>query len=59
MCKNNGSNNYRKKNCQYDVGDNDFYWLNVDNKKTFFVFPEQLLIDRGIVGSSKKNTFLK
>ena len=60
LCKNNGSNNYRKKKiCQYDVGDNDFYWLNVDNKKTFFVFPEQLLIDRGIIGSSKKNTFFK
>ena len=45
--------------CQYDVGDNDFYWLNVDNKKTFFVFPEQKFIDRGIIGSSKKNTFFK
>ena len=59
LSKNNGANKGKKKICQYDVGDNDFYWLNVDNKKTFFVFPEQLLIDRGIVGSSKKNTFFK
>jgi hypothetical protein len=27
MCKNNGS---KGKNIQYDIGDNDFYWLNFD-----------------------------
>ena len=59
LCKNNGANKGKKINIQYDVGDNDFYWLNVDNKKTFFVFPEQLLIDRGIIGNTKTTKFFK
>jgi len=59
LCKNNGANKGKKIFCQYDVGDNDFYWLNVDNKKTFFVFPEQLLIDRGIIGNTKTTKFFK
>ena len=59
LSKHNGIINRKKIFCQYDVGDNDFYWLNIDNKKTFFVFPEQLLIDRGIIGNKKTTKFFK
>jgi hypothetical protein len=59
LSKRNGNNKGKRMNIQYDVGDNDFYWLNVDNKKTFFVFPEQLLIDRGIIGNTKTTKFFK
>jgi hypothetical protein len=59
LCKHNGIINRKKMFCQYDIGDNDFYWLNVDNKKTFFVFPEQLFIDRGIIGNTKTTKFFK
>ena len=39
------------KHKQYDINDNDFYWLNFDNKKTFFVIPENILVDKGIIGN--------
>lgn len=61
LCKNNG-NTYGKQNqIQYDKSDNDFYWLNCDNKKTFFVIPEKVLINRGIIGNNnlKNQIFLK
>ena len=45
LCKNNGSSN----KIQYDIGDNDFYWLNCDNKETFFVIPEKKLIEQGFI----------
>lgn len=61
ICKNNGILNGKRNQIQYDIGDNDFYWLNCDNKKTFFVIPEKILIDKGIIGniSDKKSMFLK
>ena len=55
LCKNNGKQNQ----IQYDIGDNDFYWLNSDNKKTFFVIPEKILIDKQLIGNNKKSIFLK
>ena len=51
LCKNNGSSN----KIQYDIGDNDFYWLNCDNKKDFFVIPEKFLIDKGFIGNKIEN----
>ena len=51
LCKNNGSSN----KIQYDIGDNDFYWLNCDNKETFFVIPEKNLIDKGFIGNKIEN----
>ena len=51
LCKNNGSSN----KIQYDIGDNDFYWLNCDNKQTFFVIPEKNLIDKGFIGNKIEN----
>jgi hypothetical protein len=52
ICKNNGLINGRRNQIQYDIGDNDFYWLNCDNKKTFFVVPESILINKGIIGNN-------
>jgi hypothetical protein len=51
LCKNNGLNNI----VQYDIGDNDFYWLNCDNKETFFVIPEKSLIEKGFIGNKTEN----
>lgn len=55
LCKNNGLINGKQNQIQYDIGDNDFYWLNCDNKKTFFVIPESILIKRGIIGNKIEN----
>ena len=51
MSKHNGC---KENNIQYDIGDNDFYWLNFDNKKTFFVIPEKILIEKGFIGNKNK-----
>ena len=61
LCKNNGIINKKCNQIQYDIGDNDFYWLNCDNKKIFFVIPEKILVDKRLVGNEKenKNTFFK
>ena len=59
LCKNNGNKNKKHTQIQYDIGDNDFYWLNCDNKKIFFVIPEKILVDKDIVGNNKNNLFLK
>jgi len=59
LCKNNGNKNKKCNQIQYDIGDNDFYWLNCDNKKIFFVIPEKILFDKNIIGNNKQNLFLK
>ena len=59
LCKNNGNKNKKCNQIQYDIGDNDYYWLNCDNKKIFFVIPEKILFDKNIIGNNKKNLFLK
>jgi hypothetical protein len=58
ICKKNGYSN-KTSNKQYDIGDNDFYWLNCENKKTFFVIPEQILVEKQLVGNIKNTLFLK
>jgi len=60
LVKNNGG----KKNgvcnhIQYDIADNDFYWLNCDNKKIFYVIPEKILIENGWVGNETPKKFLR
>lgn len=50
--KNNGST---KNYIQYAIGDNDFYWLNCADKKVFFVIPEKIFIDKGIIGNDDAN----
>lgn len=61
LCKNNGKINNKRKQIQYDIGDNDFYWLNCEDKKYFFVIPEKILIDKEIIGNNgiKKCFFFK
>ena len=62
LCKKNGYKNKKTINKQYDIGDNHFYWLNCDNKQTFFVIPENILIDKGFIGNkieNKNRQFLK
>ncbi len=39
-----------RRHGQYDIGDNDLYWINCENKKEFFVIPEEILINKGYVG---------
>ena len=57
LCKSNGFHNQ----IQYDIGDNDYYWLNCDDKKYFFVIPEKILVDKEFIGNKKEksNIFLK
>lgn len=55
LCKNNGRMDSNRIQIKYDIGDNDFYWLNCDNKQTFFVIPEHILIEKGYVGNKEKN----
>jgi 7-cyano-7-deazaguanine synthase in queuosine biosynthesis len=58
LCKNKGTINKKQNQIQYDIGDNNFYWLNCDNKITFFVIPEKKLIEKGFIGNNKtKKTF--
>ena len=38
---------------QYNVGDNDFYWLNCVGKRYFYVFPEKLLFEMGYINNEK------
>jgi hypothetical protein len=52
LCKNKGKLNNKQNQTQYDIGDNDFYWLNCDNKQHFFVIPEKTLIDKGYIGNN-------
>jgi hypothetical protein len=59
ICKKNGVTNKKTNNKQYDIGDNDFYWLNCDNKKTFFIIPEKILISKGLIGNIKNTLSLK
>jgi len=59
MCKSNGVTNKKINHIQYDIGDNDFYWLNCENKRTFFVIPEKILIDKDLVGNNKNTLSLK
>jgi hypothetical protein len=61
MCKNDGLVNKKRNHIQYEIGDNDFYWLNCEDKKYFFVIPEKYLSEKGIIGNNgiRKSLFLK
>lgn len=54
--------NGRKKVQSYVKGDNDFYWLNCPDKKTFYILPEHVLIEKGLVsltpGAKQKNIYI-
>jgi hypothetical protein len=59
LCKNNGLINGKPNQIQYDIGDNDYYWLNCENRIHFFVIPEHVLIERAMVGNKKPTTLFK
>ena len=59
ICKSDGVKNKKINHIQYDIGDNDFYWLNCENKRTFFIIPEKILIEKQLVGNIKNTLFLK
>ena len=40
------------KNKCYEEGDNDLYWLNCKNTLNFYVIPENILIEKGLLGNS-------
>ena len=54
LCKNNGKINCKQNQIQYEINDNQIYWLNCDNKQTFFVIPEEILINKGYIGNKTK-----
>lgn len=57
LCKGNGSINKIQKRCCYSKGDNDFYWINIPNKNTFLLLPEEILIQNGYInGESKRKS---
>jgi len=45
--------NGKKKFISYRKGDNDFYWLNVNNKQHFYIIPEHELLTRNIINTDK------
>ncbi len=52
----NGRNNGKKKHISYQKGDNDFYWLNFNNKQHFYIIPEHELISRNIINIDKRTS---
>ena len=59
LIKNNGKVNNKRSQIQYDIGDNDFYWLNCADEPYFFVIPEKVLIDKEIIGNKNKKLHFK
>ena len=48
--------NGKKKYISYKTGDNDFYWLNVNNKQHFYIIPEHELISRNYINVDKRSS---
>jgi hypothetical protein len=38
----------------YEHGDNDFYWINLPDHQTFYIIPEQVLVDKQIISTETK-----
>ena len=55
LCKNKGKIESKRNQVQYDINDNNFYWLNCDNKQHFFVIPEKVLIEKEFIGNKEEN----
>ena len=53
--KNYGSINGVKQHISYQTGDNDFYWLNVNDKKHFYIIPEHELLSRNYINTDKQS----
>jgi hypothetical protein len=54
LAKNNGTNNKNRKFTSYKKGDADFYWLNIPDKKHFYIFPENILIQNNYINTETK-----
>lgn len=50
-----GKKDGKKAKVPYCKGDNDFYWLNIPDKKTFYLIPEELMIDFGYIRVNGKS----
>ena len=59
LWKNNGKLNGNREQKCYEIGDNDYYWLNADDKKIFYVIPEQILVDKGYIAYNDYKKQLK
>jgi hypothetical protein len=51
--KSNSSINGKTQHISYQQGDNAFYWLNLNNKKHFYIIPEYELLTRNIINNDK------
>ncbi len=45
-----------KQPISYKKGDNDFYWLNINNKKHFYIIPEHELLTRNRINTEKSSS---
>lgn len=54
--KNNGSKDKKRQFVSYQIGDNDIYWLNCNDKKHFFVIPETELIKKEKINKETKQS---
>jgi len=54
LTKSNGKIDKKIQRIQYKVGDNDFYWLNPEGKKYFYVIPEKILVEKGFICNTNK-----
>lgn len=59
LVKNNGSIVHKRTQIQYDIGDNDIYWLNCGDKKHFYVIPEKILVEKGYIGNKENENISK
>lgn len=57
--KSNGTVDKVRQFQTYNIGDNDFYWLQFPDKKYFYILPESLLIDDGFINDGQKETYKK
>lgn len=46
--------NGRNKFTAYNKGDNDFYWFHLPDKQTFYVIPEDVLLEKGYISDENK-----
>ena len=50
LCKRNFNGNI-----MYELGDNDFYWLSLPDKKGAYLIPENILFENGVVSKKGEN----